>query len=191
MLQVSVGDLQSMGAGDGTFTDGVLIVSISQFNGTSFSWKSNISIDCIYAGTAGGGNFITYDLESLGEDNLGIDGTIVYLSFCYDLAPAQTPTPSPTLPEDPTPTPVPTTTPSMPDTSLSHTDPTKRSDTGGLLLGLLIIGLLSAGMLFGGMTRSRRPRASRALATGPWSTQIADPWLVATEATRRKRLWHR
>ena len=188
MLAVSDQEVQTLGGtGTGLFTDGVLTVSVSSFNGSTFSWKSNISIDCIFAQTADGGKFVTYDLESLGEDDLAFNAAITRISFCYDVASEGTPTPAPTT--------TPSPTESMPDTSLSRTDPTNRTDNGALLLGLLIVGLLSAGLMAGGTFRRRRPRASRALATDLWSTQsaqgtsVANSWSLSSRMTDSSHEW--
>jgi hypothetical protein len=195
MLPLSAGELSTLAVtGSGQFSDGVLEITVSEFNGSTFSWKSNIAIDCIFASTAGGGEFLTFDPESLGEDNITIEGSIVHLSFCYDLVPAATSTPTPTLPDEPTPTPAATGTPgeSLPQTSVSRTDPTSGSRGSALVLALLTIVGLAAALWFGAISRGRRRHMEPALASAPWSTQVATSWSVpaAPSIGRPDSGWH-
>ena len=181
MLPVSGQELSTLAVtGSGQFSDGVLEVTVSQFDGSTFSWKSNIAIDCIFASTAGGGEFLTYDPESLGEESITIEGSILHLSFCYDLVPAATSTPTPTLPGEPTPAATPTPDESLPQTSLSRTDPTSGSRGNGLVLALLTVVGLAAALWFGAISRGRRRQTQPALASAPWSTQVATSWSLAS-----------
>jgi hypothetical protein len=131
--------LQGADLADGTYTDGTLEVTISNFVGSdsgtpgSFDWSSNIGVDAVFvkAGTSKH-NLYVYDPESTGDTDLGPQaGTgngISHISFCYDedAPPTPTPTPTPTAPPTPTPTPTlpPTPTPTLPPTPTPVVPPT-------------------------------------------------------------------
>jgi hypothetical protein len=115
--------LEGASLADGTYSDGTLEVTISNFANSSsgaagsFDWASNIGVDAVLV-KAGDDkhNLYVYDPEATSDDGLGPqDGQgngISHISFCYDAGDA-TPTPTP-LGEEPTPTPVveePTPTP--------------------------------------------------------------------------------
>ena len=79
--------------GDGVKTDGTLSVTISNFDGKSFDWSSNIGVDAVYvkAGSAGSYLYI-YEppAESTGDTGLTTPGEgetnqIGFIAFCYDL----------------------------------------------------------------------------------------------------------
>jgi hypothetical protein len=87
----------------GTFTDGVLTVTITNYTGTSFDFTSNIGIDAVFVKAASGGNLYVYNPETFGDTNLqsvtGPQGQlqdISHISFCYDDPPTNTPTDTPT-----------------------------------------------------------------------------------------------
>jgi hypothetical protein len=81
--------------GNGTFTDGTLEVTISNFQGSnagnpgSFDWTSNIGVDAVFV-KAGNDkhNLFVYDPESTGDTDLGPQAGqgngISHISFCYD-----------------------------------------------------------------------------------------------------------
>jgi hypothetical protein len=97
--------------GNGTFTDGTLEVTISNFQNSnagapgSFDWSSNIGVDAVFV-KAGNDkhNLFVYDPESTGDTDLGPQGGqgngISHISFCYDEDDA--PPPPPDEPEPPT-----------------------------------------------------------------------------------------
>jgi hypothetical protein len=92
--------------GNGTFTDGTLTVTISNFqnpsSGTpgSFDWSSNIGVDAVLV-KAGSDkhNLYVYNPESTGDADLGpqagAGNGISHMSFCYD---TNAPTPSESQP---------------------------------------------------------------------------------------------
>jgi hypothetical protein len=102
--------LEGGALGDGTFTDGTLEVTISNFqnsdSGTpgSFDWSSNIGVDAVFV-KAGSDkhNLFVYDPESTGDTDLGAQAGqgngISHISFCYDEDDA--PPPPPDDPEPP------------------------------------------------------------------------------------------
>jgi hypothetical protein len=81
--------------GNGTFGDGTLSVTITNFQNSSggtpgsFDWSSNIGVDAVFV-KAGSDkhNLYVYDPESTGDTDLGPQsGTgngISHISFCYD-----------------------------------------------------------------------------------------------------------
>ncbi|HEX5012602.1 MAG TPA: hypothetical protein VFV72_00485 [Candidatus Limnocylindrales bacterium] len=83
------------GLGDGTFSDGTLTVTISNYqnsdsgNPGSFDWSSNIGVDAVFV-KAGNDkhNLFVYDPESTGDTDLGPQAGqgngISHISFCYD-----------------------------------------------------------------------------------------------------------
>src|SRR5262245_13075293 len=83
------------GLGNGTFTDGTLEVTISNYqnsnsgNPGSFDWSSNIGVDAVFvkAGNDKHNPFV-YDPESTGDTDLGPQAGqgngISHISFCYD-----------------------------------------------------------------------------------------------------------
>ena len=125
------------GLGNGTFTDGTLEVTISNFqnsssgNPGSFDWSSNIGVDAVFV-KAGNDkhNLYEYSPESSGDTDLGPQAGqgngISHISFCYDEDDAPPPPPQddpgppadeppadeppadePNTPDDPAPTPTP------------------------------------------------------------------------------------
>ena len=83
------------GLGNGTFSDGTLSVTISNFQNSSsgtpgsFDWSSNIGVDAVFV-KAGNDkhNLFVYAPESTGDTNLGPQAGqgngISHISFCYD-----------------------------------------------------------------------------------------------------------
>ena len=151
--------------GDGTFSDGVLSVTITNFTNSDpkgFDWTSNIGVDAVLV-KAGSDkhNLYVYDPESTGDTDLGPqDGQgngISHISFCYDEGDESTPTPSPSptpreseLGGNPTPSPTPreselggnpTPTPEgeVPDRRL----PGWRTRFQSLILSLVLVGSLA------------------------------------------------
>lgn len=106
--------LEGADLADGTYTDGVLSVTIDNFVGSdagtpgSFDWSSNVGVDAVFvkAGTDKH-NLYVYDPEATSDTGLGPQaGTgngISHISFCYD-AGESTPTPTPTQSPTATPT---------------------------------------------------------------------------------------
>jgi hypothetical protein len=106
------------GLGDGTFSDGTLTVTISNFQNSnspapgSFDWSSNIGVDAVFV-KAGNDkhNLFVYDPESTGDTGLGPQAGqgngISHVSFCYDEEDAPPPPPPTATPpsDEPTPTP--------------------------------------------------------------------------------------
>ncbi|HET9345297.1 MAG TPA: hypothetical protein VFO05_06310 [Candidatus Limnocylindrales bacterium] len=99
------------GLGNGTFTDGTLEVTISNFQNSnagtpgSFEWSSNIGIDAVFV-KAGNDkhNLFVYDPESTGDTDLGPQAGqgngISHISFCYDEDDAPPPPDEPEPPVD-------------------------------------------------------------------------------------------
>ena len=99
------------GLGNGTFTDGTLEVTISNFqnsnSGTpgSFDWSSNIGVDAVFV-KAGNDkhNLFVYNPESTGDTGLGPQAGqgngISHISFCYDEDDAPPPQDDPEPPVD-------------------------------------------------------------------------------------------
>ena len=87
--------LEGGALGDGTYTDGTLEVTISDFqdsssgNPGSFDWSSNIGVDAVFV-KAGSDkhNLFVYSPESTGDTALGPQAGqgngISHISFCYD-----------------------------------------------------------------------------------------------------------
>jgi uncharacterized repeat protein (TIGR01451 family) len=84
---------------DGTFSDGVLTVTLDvrdTADGQVFDWTSNIGIDSIFVKGGPGGNLYVYDPEATSDTGLHApinpsNGTfygLSHISFCYDLEPA-------------------------------------------------------------------------------------------------------
>jgi hypothetical protein len=99
------------GLGNGTFTDGTLEVTISNFQNSSsgtpgsFDWSSNIGVDAVFV-KAGNDkhNLFVYDPESTGDIDLGPQAGqgngISHISFCYDEDAAPPPPDDPEPPVD-------------------------------------------------------------------------------------------
>jgi hypothetical protein len=123
--QLKVGTL-----GNGTFTDGTLEVTISNFensnSGTpgSFDWSSNIGVDAVFV-KAGNDkhNLFVYDPESTGDNDLGPQAGsgngISHISFCYDDDPPADEPPADEPPADEPPSDEPPNTPDDPAPSPS------------------------------------------------------------------------
>jgi hypothetical protein len=162
--------------GNGTFSDGTLTVTISNFqnsnsgNPGSFDWSSNIGVDAVFV-KAGSDkhNLFAYDPESTGDTDLGPQAGqgngISHISFCYDgddpqdepTPPVDEPTPpvdEPTPPVD-QPTPPPdgevqgvsgTPAPTVPPTDTLASSPT---GDGSVVPAVLVIsGLLGGAAVF-------------------------------------------
>jgi hypothetical protein len=111
--------LQNDQLANGTYSDGTLTVTISNFVNSdsgvpgSFDWSSNIGVDAVFV-KAGSDkhNLYVYDPEATSDTGLGPQAGqgngISHISFCYDVeleTESPTPTPSPTPVVTPTPTP--------------------------------------------------------------------------------------
>jgi hypothetical protein len=97
---------------NGTYSDGTLEITLSNFANNQFDWESNLGVDAVFV-KAGSDkhNLYEYDPEATSDDGLtaqdGQGNGISHISFCYDTDDA-TPTPTPTEEETATPTPTPT-----------------------------------------------------------------------------------
>jgi len=108
---------------DGTFTDGTLTVTITNFDGNAatLDWSSNIGVNAVFAKGGPEGNLYTYDPPATSDTgihppvnpNNGTNYGWSHILFCY-VATESTPSPTPsTTPTGtPTPTPSPSVTPS-------------------------------------------------------------------------------
>ena len=108
-------ELKVENPGNGTFTDGTLTVTISNFQNSSsgtpgsFDWSSNIGVDAVLV-KAGSDkhNLYVYNPELTGDTNLGpqagAGNGISHLSFCYDVG-APAPSESQPAPSDSQPPP--------------------------------------------------------------------------------------
>jgi len=104
---------------NGTYTDGTLSVTISNFDGKTLDWSSNIGVSSVFVKGGPTGNLYSYDPAETSDTGLhppvnpdnGQYYGFSHVSFCY-VAPETTPTPTPsqTPSETPTPTPTPTET---------------------------------------------------------------------------------
>jgi hypothetical protein len=117
--------------GNGTFTDGTLEVTITNFVNSSsgepgsFDWASNIGVDAVFV-KAGSDkhNLYVYNPESTGDTDLGPQaGTgngISHISFCYDedavpsAPPSTPPSEAPSAPPSEAPSTPPSEAPSTP-----------------------------------------------------------------------------
>ncbi len=117
--------------GNDVKSDGTLTVTITNFDGKSFDWSSNIGVDAVYvkAGSAGSYLYI-YEppAESTGDTGLTTPGEtgneISHIAFCYDLEdPTTTTEPTTTTVED-------TTTTSEGDTTTTTVDDTTTTSEG-------------------------------------------------------------
>jgi hypothetical protein len=81
---------------DGTYTDGVLTVTIDvrdTTDGQVFDWTSNIGVDAVFAKGGSGGNLYSYGPESTGDTGLHAPVNpnndkyfgLSHISFCYDI----------------------------------------------------------------------------------------------------------
>ena len=74
---------------NGTYTDGTLTVTLSNFADNQFDWESNIGVDAVFV-KAGNDmhNLYEYDPEATEDDGLtaqaGQGNGISHISFCYD-----------------------------------------------------------------------------------------------------------
>ena len=152
--------------GNGTFTDGTLSVTITNFTNSDpkgFDWTSNIGVDAVLV-KAGSDkhNLYVYNPESTGDTGLGPQNGsgngISHISFCYDEGDESTPTPTPSptpreseLGGNPTPSPTPreselggnpTPTPGgeVPDTATTGL----ADQVPALILSLVLVGSLAA-----------------------------------------------
>ena len=102
---------------NGTFTDGTLSVTISNFDGHTLDWSSNIGVSSVFVKGGPNGNLYTYDppvtsdtgLHPQVNPNNGQYYGFSHVSFCY-VAPETTPTPTPSQTASETPSPTPTQT---------------------------------------------------------------------------------
>ena len=156
MLELSSSQVSTMTAlHSGSFSNGTLDVDVLNFNGSSFSWRSNINVSCLVIHTAGGGTLVNYQPATTGADNLTSKDTITGVSFCYE---RQQSNPTPAA--------------SLPDTGVSLVS-ASASASGPTAMAALIIGLTAA-MFVGITARGRFARSwyrRSVAASGPWSTQ--------------------
>ena len=108
-------ELKVENPGNGTFTDGTLTVTISNFQNSSsgtpgsFDWSSNVGVDAVLV-KAGSDkhNLYVYNPESTGDTDLGpqagAGNGISHISFCYDTN-APVPSESQPAPSDSQPAP--------------------------------------------------------------------------------------
>jgi hypothetical protein len=157
----TLGNLQAS-AGSGQFSDGTLMVNISGYTGSSFSWMSNIGVDSLLARTSGGGSLVEYSPERTSDQGVNAGGAITFLSFCYDV--------------DSVVTPPPTSTPKItpPPTDISFGD-VGSGGISGLTMALLLIAGVAATLVIGSARRPAPAPARGGGAAGPWSTQAAWP----------------
>jgi hypothetical protein len=137
--------LQDGQLANGTYTNGTLTVTISNYhdssNGTpgSFDWAADQGIDAVFvkAGSTQH-NLYVYDPEALSDQDLGPQAGrgngISHISFCYDAdatnPPAtQTPSIDPTDPPSSDPTDPPASDPSDPPSSQPSDDPSSEPST--------------------------------------------------------------
>ena len=166
---------------DGTYTDGTLEVTISNFensnSGTpgSFDWSSNIGVDAVFV-KAGSDkhNLFVYAPEATGDTDLGPQAGqgngISHISFCYDEdeppvdePPAdEPPGDEPNTPDDPAPSPsgeVRGVT-GTPKPTLPPTDTLSSTDAGSASALPMLVVILSLVTLAGILT-VRMPSKSR------------------------------
>lgn len=149
---------------DGQFTDGTLTATVSNFDGTSFDWSSNITLDAVLVADANGGNFYRYEPDASSDAGLGAPGgaAITGITFCY--GPSNIPSPSPTV--SPTETATPTVSPTSTSTPPVRVSPSATVQgaeflpgTGASVLGLVAVALammVVGAASFGIASRSRR-----------------------------------
>ncbi len=161
MIEISNGTLASLLINhNGTFGDGTALINVSNYNGHTFDWLSNIAITSVFARTATGGALFEYNPPVLSVNGSGTVNSITFLSFCY--SPQGGPTPTPTAPNNPTPT------PTLPDTTVTSVNAANSSTGGALLAGALIVILAAALALGSGWRRNRK--VARLEAMTAWST---------------------
>jgi hypothetical protein len=178
------------GLGNGTFSDGTLEVTISNFqnsssgNPGSFDWSSNIGVDAVFV-KAGSDkhNLFVYAPESTGDTDLGPQAGqgngISHISFCYDDAPPpppvdepeppvdeppadEPPADEPNTPDDPAPTPSGEVqgVTGTPDPTLPPTD-TAAADAGESGAGLQVLLIVIMIVAITGIVTVRMPSRSR------------------------------
>ena len=159
---------------DGTYTDGTLEVTISNFADNQFDWSSNIGVDAVFV-KAGNDmhNLYVYDPEATEDDGLkpqdGQGNGISHISFCYDADAPESDAPESEAPESEAPaseapasvpaserggelggTPTPAPSGDLPDTAFG-------GDFGQMpatVLSLVLIGALAA-MVYVRLARQR------------------------------------
>lgn len=83
--------------GDGTFDDGQISVTISNFDGKSFDWTATDGVDAVFVKAGAAGSYLyEYDPESTGDTALTTPGEgqtneISHITFCYDVDDQQPP----------------------------------------------------------------------------------------------------
>lgn len=131
----------------GTFGDGTLTVTITNFSGanSTFDWSSNIGVDAVFVKGGPGGNLYSYDPEETSDTSLttptnpnnGRPFGISHISFCYDAGGQQTPPPPPppptTPPAPPPPPPPPTEAPTVAPTVITPTPEETPAETPTVL----------------------------------------------------------
>jgi hypothetical protein len=198
MLVISGNALEQLGnAGSGVFGQGLVSISISNFDSFAFDWNANWVISAVFLRTSGGGELFDYDPPVMSDSDLFAGDEITHLTFCYvppqpTPTPTATTTPTPTATNPPTPTPTnpPTATPTNPPTATPTNPPTnpptptqpptstvlRSSETGssgGLLLALLVISGAAASLVLGA---GRRPMRVLASAAGGLGNGLGSAW---------------
>jgi hypothetical protein len=119
---------------DGTYTDGTLTVTISNYHDSSsgtpgaFDWDADQGIDAVFvkAGTSKH-NLYVYDPEATSDEGLapqaGIGNGISHISFCYDSDGTNPPTETPSSTPSDEPSSEPNTSPSSDPSESPSSDP--------------------------------------------------------------------
>lgn len=77
--------------GDGTFDDGQISVTVSNFDGKSFDWSATGGVDAVFVKAGAAGSYLyQYDPDSTGDTALTTPGAvdaneISHISFCYEV----------------------------------------------------------------------------------------------------------
>jgi hypothetical protein len=183
-------ELKVENPGDGTFTDGTLSVTISNFqnstSGTpgSFDWTSNIGVDAVLVKAGSDKHHLyTYDPESTGDTDLspqaGEGNGISHVSFCYDVG---APGPSESLPAPSDSQPAPSDSQPAPSESLPAPSDSQPAPTGSVLP--IETQLPSDDLAAGGQGDvSVTPPSTDAADVEPAQTQVAWPIVLLIIAT--------
>jgi hypothetical protein len=86
--------LEGADLSNGSHTDGILTVTISDLTEDLFDWMSNIGVDAVIVKGGNAGSYLyLYDPESTEDQDLGVPGpnnnAISHISFCYDVEPPE------------------------------------------------------------------------------------------------------
>ena len=153
---------------NGTYSNGTLTATITNFDGTSFDWSSNITLDAVLvSGADGSGNFYRYEPDESSDSGLqapvgsgGDPQSIVDVVFCYGPSnvpsPSPTPTPTPTVTESPLVLPMETSRASAPSTQVKGEQ--FIAETGADVSRLVVVGF--AFLLIGAASRALALRST-------------------------------